>query len=445
MTPLWRSQEMRCGYLSEYFEGVAVKKLSRVDATPQSNQHEIGTTRAMRRFLGEEKKTFAVVYLWLGSEQESFSEEGTATLYDTREQQEHRGPEWRLYYPSNPVTDVMTEGETLFLAKRTDGTLLFVVAPAGSTIQNQLLWLFGFETQPELGFDAHQIEGSEDAELDFAARLILDELGIEFEDPRANTLDSIIERFGGAFPKTREFSDLARLTLPHVSAVDDPDSALIAWLNHEEALFRRLERRIVAARLASGFGPEPNVDVEGFIHFSLQVQNRRKSRMGRAFENHLEAVFRAHELTFETQVVTEQRNTADFLFPGSAEYHDQSYPTDRLTMLAAKSTCKERWRQVLPEARRIWPKHLITLEPAISVAQTDQMKDERVVLVVPRPIQDSYKPEQRDALWSVNDVIELVRMRTAAPAEKLTEFLKSIDLRGLNLTREKNAGRHSDI
>ena len=28
-----------------------------------------------------------------------------------------------------------------------------------------------------------------------------------------------------------------------------PDAALVAWLGHEEALFRRLERRIVAARI----------------------------------------------------------------------------------------------------------------------------------------------------------------------------------------------------
>jgi EcoRII C terminal len=402
---------MKRGYLSEYFEGVAVKKLTAVDATPKSNQHEIGTTRDMRRFLGEGKRTFPVAYLWLGREQDSLSEPGTATHYDTREKQAHRGPEWRLYYPSNAVTELMTEGETLFLAKRTDGSLVFVVAPTGSTIQHQLLWLFGFESQPELGFEARQIEGSEDAELDFAARLLLDEIGIEFEDPQANSLDAIIERFGVTFPTTRDFSDLARLTLPAVSAADDPDAALIAWLDHEEAMFRRLERRIVAQRISLGFGSGENVDVEGFLHYSLQVQNRRKSRMGRAFENQLEAVFHGCGLMFETQVITEQRNTADFLFPGSAQYYDPGYPEAALTMLAAKATCKERWRQVLPEARRIWPKHLITLEPAISTGQTDQMRGEGIQLIVPATIQGSYQPEQREWLLSVKDFVDLVLAR----------------------------------
>lgn len=115
----------------------------------------------------------------------------------------------------------------------------------------------------------------------------------------------------------------------------------MAWLTHAEALFRRLERRAVMERLEQGFGASDTLDVDGFLHFSLQVQNRRKSRMGRAFENQLEAVFRAFDLEFESQAVTEHGNTADFLFPGAAAYHDPLFPDDRLTMLAAKSTCKE--------------------------------------------------------------------------------------------------------
>jgi hypothetical protein len=183
---------------------------------------------------------------------------------------------------------------------------------------------------------------------------------------------------------------------------------LVAWLGHEEALFRRLERRAVMTRLEQGFGSGESLDVDGFLYFSLQVQNRRKSRMGRAFENHLQAVFSAFRVTFEAQAVTEHGNTVDFLFPGSAEYHNADFPTDALTMLAAKSTCKDRWRQVLPEARRISRKHLITLEPAISVAQTTQMQAEQLQLVVPSPIQASYSTVQRDELLSLSDFLQLV-------------------------------------
>lgn len=104
----------------------------------------------------------------------------------------------------------------------------------------------------------------------------------------------------------------------------------------------------------------------------------------------------------------ERGNTADFLFPGQAEYHDQAFPAARLTMLASKSTCKERWRQVLPEADRIPIKHLATLEPSITVAQTDQMRAANLQLVVPTRIQSSYSKAQQDWLWSLADLIQAV-------------------------------------
>lgn len=72
--------------------------------------------------------------------------------------------------------------------------------------------------------------------------------------------------------------------MPEVSARHDSDRALIAWVTHEEALFRRLKRRAVTQRLEQGFGAGDTLDVDGFLRFSLQVQNRRKSRMGRAFQ-----------------------------------------------------------------------------------------------------------------------------------------------------------------
>lgn len=82
-------------------------------------------------------------------------------------------------------------------------------------------------------------------------------------------------------------------------------------------------------------------------------------------------------------------------------------------MLAAKSVCKERWRQVLPEADRITAKHLVTIEPGISPAQTEQMRAHEVQLIVPQSLQTSYQPAQRQWLWCVADFIALVSQRQA--------------------------------
>ena len=44
----------------------------------------------------------------------------------------------------------MKPGDSMFLAMRPDGSAMMVVATAESTIQNQMLWLFGIDHQPEL-------------------------------------------------------------------------------------------------------------------------------------------------------------------------------------------------------------------------------------------------------------------------------------------------------
>lgn len=403
---------MKRGQLSDYFEGVGVKRLSAVDAEPKSsNQHEVGTTRKMRDdFLGEtHQQKFPAIYIWLGGDQEGFTEESWATHYDARINKP-RAAEWRLYYPSNPVTEAMKAGDTLFLAKDQSGVLWFIVAPEGSTSEQQLFWLFGL--RPEGKSFVSREFSDEEPELDFAARFILDELGIEFEEPEADKLDSIIEKFGTTFPKTAEFSDLARLTLPEVRAEDDPDAALIAWLDHEEALFRRLERKVVSSRIEAGFVNDEGTDVDGFISFSLSVQNRRKSRMGHSLENHLAAVLMAHDIRHVRGAVTEHNHKPDFLFPDLTTYQAAPAQGDaRLTMLGAKSTCKDRWRQVLAEAEKISRKHLLTLEPGISEPQTNQMEASSLQIVVPRPVHSSYTAAQQGWLWSVADFIGEVRAK----------------------------------
>ena len=89
------------------------------------------------------------------------------------------------------------------------------------------------------------------------------------------------------------------------------------------------------------------------------------------------------------------------------------FPTERLTMLGAKSTVKDRWRQVLSEAERIQDKHLITLEPSISENQTNEMRAKKLQLVVPRRLHATFLPTQRQWLATLADFIEIVGARQA--------------------------------
>lgn len=412
---------VRRGYLSDHFVAVAAKQLAVVDTiTTKSNQHEVTGSKVLRRILGDITRSapkagpdtrFYASYIWLGGEQEALTEEGKLSWYDSRANDPKRSAEWRLYFQSNPVTELMQPGDTLFVARRPDDHILFIVTPDGTDIQSQLLWLFGLSEQPSLAFEQREITRDGSGEVDFAARYILDELGIEAAEPEADLLDGLIERFGLKFPKTRVFSDLARTSLPEVSALDDPDAALLAWMEREELMFRRLERRIVADRIASGFAGPGGADVDGFLKFSLSVQNTRKSRVGLALENHLEAIFTSHGVAYARGAETENKNKPDFLFPGQTEYKNLAFPSGRLTMLGSKSTLKDRWRQVLSEAERIAEKHLLTLSPGLSENQTSEMRAKSLQLVVPKRLHLTYRPAQQGWLMALVDFLKLIRQR----------------------------------
>ncbi|MFN3606126.1 MAG: type II restriction endonuclease [Cypionkella sp.] len=78
-------------------------------------------------------------------------------------------------------------------------------------------------------------------------------------------------------------------------------------------------------------------------------------------------------------------------------------------MLAVKTTCKDRWRQVMAEADRIAPKHLLTLEAGISTPQTMEMASAQIQLVIPKGIMSSFTPTQQASLISFAQFITLVR------------------------------------
>jgi hypothetical protein len=404
------------GLLAQHFKGIAVKSLKAVETNRAvSNQHEYNGTRKMEQIFGTVDRTFTARFIWLGDEQDAMTEDGTVTWYDTRANQPHRRPEFRLYFPSNAVTEQAKEGDSLFVALRTDDSVLIVIAPSDSTIQGQLLWLFGLPDQPKLSFQAQAITETAD-KMDFAVRYILEELGIEPEEPDSDLLDGLLEKFGKVFPSMAVFSALARQTLPDVSALDDPDAALLAWLEREEFLFRRLERHILADRIKEGFVANGKADVDGFIAVSLSVQNRRKARAGGSLENHLEFIFQQRQILVGRECVTELKNKPDFLFPGCKYYSDHEFPKTYLSMLAAKSSVKERWRQILAEANRIEEKHLLTLSPGISINQTEQMKAEKLRLVIPAGLHQTYHATQQSWLMTLADFIALVKTRQdAAP------------------------------
>lgn len=398
---------MTPGHLSQYFTGVASKRLRAVEVNPSiSNQHEFNGVNGLRSILGDaEPITLDARFIYLSDEKETpHTANCKVCWYDSRRGQTHRSAEYRLYFPSSSVMELAQTNDLLVVGKRPDGSLLIIIVSAESTFENQIRWLFGIANESV----RYQIQTEADTDkikIGYTTRLILEQLGIENQETDNRFLEKIILKFGNVFPSTKDFSAFARQTVDG-SAVSDPDGMVVAWMEREELLFRTLERHLLEDRLRKGFQT-----VDEFVEVSLSVQNRRKSRAGSALENHLEAVFLAHSLTYSREKETENRAKPDFIFPGINQYHLPNINVDFLTMLGAKLTCKDRWRQVLSEARKIRNKHLFTLEPGISESQTSEMKEFNLQLVIPYSLHSTYSLAQQGWLMTLEEFIRLVADR----------------------------------
>ena len=165
-------------------------------------------------------------------------------------------------------------------------------------------------------------------------------------------------------------------------AVDD---RLMRRRECEYSIFKSIETAIETPHIQQGF---PNIDL--FIARAQTILQRRKARSGGSLELHIK------QLLVEEGFQDGQQ--PDFLFPNVAAYHDPAFPADKLRMLAVKTTCKDRWRQILNEADRIPVKHLLTLQEGVSENQFREMRAANVRLVVPEALHAKYPATVRASL-----------------------------------------------
>lgn len=204
--------------------------------------------------------------------------------------------------------------------------------------------------------------------------------------------------------KAREIQDSVYNNIGYIIA--NPDQKLLDWTDMEYRLFRALEHARYGEMIRNGFD-----DVETFITVANQVLNRRKSRAGKSLEHHLAAIFDGNHIEYTAQARTEGNKKPDFIFPSQAAYHDINFSIDKLISLAAKTTCKDRWRQILNEADRFRGKEkfLCTLQQGISSTQINEMEAEKVILVVPRLYIKTYPRDKQDKIWTLKKFVDYVK------------------------------------
>ena len=280
--------------------------------------------------------------------------------------------------------------------------------------------LFVFTKQTDVDYSGYFLETDDEIEefLDTFAisptetNSLIDVQRVSAETQEKLSIQEFINSLDVDFPASDVMSAAARAieekTYDHIEYIRlNPDEKIISWTNMEYTLFRALEYARYGEIITKGFQ-----SVDEFVRVANVVLNRRKSRAGKSLEHHLSAIFDGNCIEYSSQAVTEGNKKPDFLFPSQEAYHDHGFSVDYIVSLAAKTTCKDRWRQVLNEADRLRdkPKYLCTLQQGISGAQMDEMQAENVILVVPKPYIVTYPKDRRDRIWTLARFVQYVKM-----------------------------------
>lgn len=186
----------------------------------------------------------------------------------------------------------------------------------------------------------------------------------------------------------------------------NPDKEILNWLDSEFQLFKIIENDRYSKRIQTPFKT-----VEELIEIANTILNRRKSRAGKSLEHHLSEIFKTFELSFASQTITEDKKKPDFLFPNLESYLNPKFDNNKLIVLASKTTCKDRWRQILNEADKVKTKHLFTLQQGISKNQLEEMYKYDVCLVVPKNYISSFPHEFRDKILTLETFVNLVQSK----------------------------------
>jgi hypothetical protein len=241
--------------------------------------------------------------------------------------------------------------------------------------------------------------------LDFAEQVIAAWL--------AGTIDGFA-RENATMPSTAELARMARevflakhrIEVLDPFVMDRPGDALreisraIEWDLFRE--FQRRERSVALVRIVLGDLPcsitasevirrlvdeLPKVDA-----LMLSAGQQRKARAGYSYEHHIEAMLRDGGIPFEKQVVIEGRRRPDFILPSLAfiDRGDASAKTGLI--LSAKTTLRERWKQVEREmgGRRLF---LTTVDENVAGNVIEGMAEIGVQLVVPESLMKAKETE----------------------------------------------------
>lgn len=182
-------------------------------------------------------------------------------------------------------------------------------------------------------------------------------------------------------------------------AKEEVDKRLLKCVHTEFDLFKTVEAKVWAPKINKQFET-----LNSFLEVAQSILQARKSRAGRSLENHAAFIFGQENLPFEVQ--PRLPGNPDMIFPSQSSYYSNPEST---VVLGIKTTCRDRWRQVLNEAPAISKKYILTLQPAITRPQLEEMHSANVTLVVPASLHKDYPNDSAIELLSVRTFVQRVK------------------------------------
>jgi hypothetical protein len=131
----------------------------------------------------------------------------------------------------------------------------------------------------------------------------------------------------------------------------------------------------------------PEVD-----RYMLSAGQQRKARAGVSFEHHIEKMLLDGSVPFAKQVVIQARKRPDFVLPSFAHLKSPPYGKDKGLILSAKTTLRERWKQVEREMH-VSELFLGTVDENIAANAIEEMGTMGINLVVPEHLKKSKETE----------------------------------------------------
>jgi len=287
-----------------------------------------------------------------------------------------------------------------FLTAENVGNLLIVTK---RNIDYYEAFVLSSDVQIEEFFDAFGISSTE------TNGILPEKSELSIEDKLNQLFQKFIERLEIDFPPTQILAKGARdiffeaYNSSSNLVLKKPDKNLLNWIAIEYDLFKFIENNRYSEIIRTPFST-----VDELVRIANTILNRRKSRAGKSLEHHLAEVFEIWKISYSSQVNTEEKKKPDFIFPDIETYYKEKTGSKKLVFLGAKTTCKDRWRQVIGEADKIPHKHLFTLQQGISSNQLNEMKASNVSLVVPKPYITSFPKEHRQDIWTLDKFVNYV-------------------------------------